>query len=62
MTEAEAETEGSARQPAPQAAVTSAMSSDPGHEQESFPVSTLGQADGSPGQGLVVPPPLCSSH
>lgn len=36
----EAETEGSARQTAPQAAVTSAMSSDPGHGQESLPVST----------------------
>lgn len=36
MTEAETETEGSARRPAPQAAVTSAMSSDPGHGQESF--------------------------
>lgn len=40
MTEAETETEGSARLPAPQAAVTSAKSSDPGYGQESFPVST----------------------
>lgn len=46
MTEAETEAEGSAGLPAV-----------PGHGQESFPVSTLGQADGSPGQGLAVPPP-----